>query len=173
MDYRELFEYRDGDIYWIVPSYRGFSKTGKRAGTLNKGYLWVRSKLIGRVTAVHRIVWSMFYGPIDANVVIDHIDRDPLNNRIENLRIATKSQNSQNAKGKSGKKSGLPKNVMRDWTYKGRTAYRVQICKDGVVHRIGNLSLEDATKAAPAFRAAIFGEYAYHPEYDIIVKGAV
>lgn len=50
------------------------------------------------IVAVHTIIWEMHHGKIPNNMVIDHVNGDTLNNRIENLRIATKSQNSFNAK---------------------------------------------------------------------------
>src|SRR5690554_1009947 len=105
----KLFEYRDGEIYWKPQVKRGFTNSGKRAGTVNKGYLWVKSNQLPKQTSVHRIVWEMHNGAIPEGMVIDHINRDPLDNRIENLRVATRSQNSMNAVGKAGKKSGLPK----------------------------------------------------------------
>ena len=45
----------------------------------------------------HAVVWAMHYGHWPATI-IDHINGDPADNRIENLRAATASQNSQNMK---------------------------------------------------------------------------
>ena len=45
--------------------------------------------------AAHRLAWFYVYGTWPKHG-IDHIDGDPANNRIENLREATKSQNAQN-----------------------------------------------------------------------------
>lgn len=48
-----------------------------------------------KVYYVHRIVWCMHYGhPVPD--VIDHIDRDATNNRLNNLREATFSINNLN-----------------------------------------------------------------------------
>lgn len=68
---------------------------GKPAGaTGTSEYSMV--KIMGRGVAVHRVVWELNNGPIPAGMDIDHIDRDKRNNRIENLRIASRSQNMLN-----------------------------------------------------------------------------
>lgn len=58
---------------------------------------------------VHRIIWEMTHGPIPKGHVIDHMNGDPTDNRIENLRLATGSQNSRNQSGKGDR--FLPKCV--------------------------------------------------------------
>lgn len=45
---------------------------------------------------VHRIVWMLHHGVIPDGKVIDHIDRDKLNNHIENLRLVTRAVNNTN-----------------------------------------------------------------------------
>lgn len=47
---------------------------------------------------VHRIIYRMFVGEIPPTMEIDHIDNDTENNRISNLRLATKNQNQHNAR---------------------------------------------------------------------------
>ena len=64
-------------------------------GTLgNRGYWQVR--LLGERFVQHRIVWELHFGPIPEGMVIDHIDRDKSNNRIENLRCTSQSSNMTN-----------------------------------------------------------------------------
>jgi hypothetical protein len=51
----------------------------------------------GRIRAfAHRVIWVMHHGPILDGQLVDHIDGDHLNNRIDNLRLVTKSGNGQN-----------------------------------------------------------------------------
>ena len=45
---------------------------------------------------VHRIIWLLTYGTIDPTLVIDHIDGNPLNNRISNLRLVDHKVNTRN-----------------------------------------------------------------------------
>ena len=45
---------------------------------------------------VHRVIWSLFYED-PGQLLIDHKNRDPSDNRISNLRLATRGQNTMNA----------------------------------------------------------------------------
>ena len=47
---------------------------------------------------VHRLVGLAFLENIDNNPIIDHIDGDPTNNNINNLRWASYGQNAWNTK---------------------------------------------------------------------------
>lgn len=103
-DYDELY----GDLIWRTrPRYHfptdgshgawNAKYPGRRAGTaLDTGYLAVQ--ISGAPYLVHRIVWHMHYG--DTPDELDHINNDPCDNRIFNLRPATRSQNRRNQKRK-------------------------------------------------------------------------
>lgn len=56
---------------------------------------------------VHRIIFEMFNGKIPKAAVIDHIDRNKGNNKIENLRAVDNRVNSRNAKRYSSNSSGV------------------------------------------------------------------
>lgn len=49
----------------------------------------------------HRVIWAL-HNDEWPTVGIDHVDRDKNNNRIENLRLATKSQNAANTEKQAG-----------------------------------------------------------------------
>lgn len=56
--------------------------------------------------AVHRLIWILFNGEIPEGLCIDHINRNRLDNRIENLRIVNHHENMSNHGIKT--KSGYP-----------------------------------------------------------------
>lgn len=67
---------------------------GAPVGSPNKdGHL--KTTIRGKSYLVHRVIWLMNYGEWPAGCV-DHIDGDPANNRLSNLRIASKSENGRN-----------------------------------------------------------------------------
>lgn len=69
-------------------------KIGEVVGTVGKsGYR--RVKIAGQRVMAHRIAWYLTYG-LDPSRFIDHINGNPDDNRIENLREATSELNSQN-----------------------------------------------------------------------------
>ena len=57
----------------------------------------------------HRAVYEAFNGPIKDGCVIDHIDSDPLNNRLENLQSISQSENTR--RGRTGENSKHPRPV--------------------------------------------------------------
>ena len=70
----------------------------------NKGYLRISLCKNGKVKQylIHRIIYEAHKGKIPDNLVVDHIDRNPENNAITNLRIVPRSINNMN-KIKMGK----------------------------------------------------------------------
>lgn len=111
-----LFTWRERSASWFAssgkarpPEWEANRWNSRHAGkpamtTTNSGYK------IGRVDSVilmaHRVAWAIHYGSWPEND-IDHIDGDRSNNRICNLRSATRSQNMMNIGVRSSSKSGL------------------------------------------------------------------
>lgn len=98
---RSLFSYEDGVLIWKKGS--AGHKAGAIAGTINKGYIRIRVGKIGYLA--HRIIWLFHYGYLSEND-IDHIDRNPVNNRIENLRETSVQCNVRNSSVNSNNTSG-------------------------------------------------------------------
>lgn len=71
------------------------------SGTLRNGY--VRYNLKGKLYSAHRLVYETFVGPIPQGMVIDHINGIKDDNRLENLRCISQSENAINAQ-KNGHK---------------------------------------------------------------------
>lgn len=70
-------------------------RANKRAGRIDvQGYATVL--VLGKHRKAHRIIWEMHHGPIPEGMVIDHIDGNPANNQLTNLRLATQCQNLSN-----------------------------------------------------------------------------
>lgn len=61
--------------------------------------------VFGKFCYAHRIVYAIVHGEFPETV--DHIDGDPLNNRIENLRAATIQQQQWNKPARKGTSSGV------------------------------------------------------------------
>jgi hypothetical protein len=99
MNYKELSEELNYD-----PATGRFTWK-KEAGTISNGYRLLRVNQ--KNMWAHRVAWLMATGEDPEGMVIDHINGDRLDNRIENLRTATYSQNSANAKRHSRNTSGL------------------------------------------------------------------
>lgn len=101
----ELLRYDDGKLY----KYIAYKKCWKQAGGFGRSGKNVLSRTIG-IDGVrhfeHRVIAAMF-GLDVADKQIDHIDGDPLNNRIENLRVVTCSENLRNTKRKSDTFGGV------------------------------------------------------------------
>lgn len=81
---------------------------GKEAGSITKdGYRVICTTVNGKqkLMLVHRLVWFLETGDAPKPPqVLDHINHDPDDNRIENLRLVTQKENCRNRKSKKVKK---------------------------------------------------------------------
>ncbi len=96
---REQFDYNDGFLV---------RKTGANAGKPITGGKGVYSEICFNVKmyAAHRLIYAWHNGEIGKSLLIDHIDRNKKNNKIENLRAVSASENSQNRKKPVNNTSG-------------------------------------------------------------------
>lgn len=91
------YDRETGVFVWKPRGSRFFDPiyAGKPAGSNVNGY-WI-IMLDGVNCRAHRIAWLLAHGEDPPND-IDHIDNNPLNNRIANLRIATRAENLANSR---------------------------------------------------------------------------
>lgn len=106
-----LYSPSSGELIWRarddVPRRVRKRFAGKPAGH-KSGRGYVQVWVWGRLYLAHRVVWKMHHG--DEPAILDHIDGNPANNRIENLRPANQVQNQANRKRTRGR--ALPKGVL-------------------------------------------------------------
>lgn len=127
---------------------------GKRVGTLDRrtGYRLVcvdRKYLLE-----HRVIWKMAHGE-DPVEELDHKDGDKTNNRLANLREATRVDNCRNSKRGVGK-SGY-RNVQWDSHF---LCWKVDVSFKGKKHVFkGFNSPEAADAAAKELRQAVHGGF--------------
>lgn len=113
---------QDGTLVWRV-SRGGKTKAGDIAGcNETKGYWCIRYKRIAY--KAHRLVWLYVYGKFP-NGQIDHIDGNKSNNRVENLRECSQSENQRNVLLRQDNTSGF-KCVSKD-KKTGKWKVRAQI----------------------------------------------
>lgn len=99
---KELLDYSPETGEFVRKVQRaGNAKVGQKAGTYFNGYLTIR--VDGRKYPAHRLAWLYMYGYFpERPLVIDHIDQNPSNNRIDNLRAVTQAVNQYNRSASRG-----------------------------------------------------------------------
>lgn len=163
----EAFTYHDGKLYWNVrPQHhfntvRGCNRTnsefaGRMAGDIHHtGYVYIR--FMGFDFAAHRLIWVMHHGPIPDSMEIDHIDKDRLNNRIENLRLSQYSGQASNQRKRKDNKSGFRGVCFEKET--GRYVASIQANRKQI--KIGRFrDAESAALAYDRYARVLHGEFA-------------
>ncbi len=132
-------------------------KLSKFGWYLSKKY--IQASINCKVTMLHRYIMNC---PDDK--IIDHIDNNPLNNKKENLRIATLIENSYNSE-KSTKTKNTYKGV---YTMKNSIRYRTSIRKDNKDYYLGTYDTELQAAVAYNLKATeLFGAFAYQNKLDL------
>lgn len=129
----------------------------------SKGHLQVRLCKNGKPKSllVHRLVALHFITNPGNKKCVDHINGDKTNNKIENLRWATVSENAANSKIQSTNTSGV-KGV--HW-FKRTSKWCVHIQINGVQTNLGYFAtLEEATTVRRAAAQEHFGEFCHSSE---------
>lgn len=149
----DFFEYKDGDLYW-KKDMNHITKAGNVAGSSTaKDYKNVIFN--GRAHKVHRLIFLYHHGYLPE--VVDHIDGNPINNKIENLRAADSLKNSYNKKIPLHNTSGV-KGV--HWHTQDKK-WRVQFNVNGKSKYFGSYNDIDYAKfVAEAMRYKYHGEFA-------------
>jgi hypothetical protein len=164
---RQLLDYNaaTGDFTWLPRGPEMFSHikafriwnarySGKLAGHITEnGYLIVR--LYPTVFMAHRLAWLLVYGePVPE---IDHIDRDRSNNRIANLRAATRGQNRAN----SGTSKNSTTGVKGVNAHKNR--FHARIMHNGDAIHLGSFrTVQEAAEARRKAAERLHGEFTRH-----------
>jgi hypothetical protein len=128
----KLVEYKDSNLYWLKTQSPRAVK-GTVAGSKNSNNYY-RIGINKTCYCLHRIIWIYHYGAIPEKMEIDHINNNPSDNRIENLRLATRLQNEYN-KPKKGYRFEAGK-------------WRAKIKVDGKQKHLGMFDTEDDARLA-------------------------
>lgn len=148
-----MFVYRDGEFIWTNPPRKAHRAViGTAAGRPDgRGYKLIR--ILGHSYKRHRLVWLYHTGKWPAGQ-LDHIDMDRSNDRIENLREATPSQQCANKRYHAGR--FLPGVRKQE---RGRFLADITVRMKKI--RLGRFDTEEEAHAAYlAAREKFFGEYA-------------
>ena len=93
-----------GEFTWR-PAVCNIKKANSLAGyKATNGYTCIAYK--STYYYAHRLAWVYVYGAIPEGATIDHINGNKSDNRLENLRLATRAEQSQNTSLYKGNTSG-------------------------------------------------------------------
>jgi hypothetical protein len=158
-----LYESEPGILRWKVERKKGTGKgydaamPGDIAGYLLKKFGRWRISIDGVKYYRSRIIWEMYNGMIPYKMQIDHINLNKLDDRIENLRLATNSENNRNTRLKSSNTSGF-KGVY--WSKeKKKWCARIRIGNNKRMNLGYFLKLEDASNAYNLASKEFHGEF--------------
>lgn len=152
----EMFTFKGGHTVEHTCAKWNAAYAGTPAFTyvMSNGYL--QGNIFGKLYLAHRVAWAIQHGEWPSTL-IDHEDRDKRNNRIKNLRLATKSQNAANTGSTLGGSSQF-RGVC--WS-KAAEKWVAYISHDKKRKHLGTFADElSAAKAYDAAAISIFGKFA-------------
>lgn len=145
---REMFTYdpHTGRLVWKKIAYKSTAKVGEVAGSIIRcpaGSRW-RIGMARTIFFNARLVWIYHYGDIPQDMQIDHKNQNTLDDRIENLRLASSLQQKWHSRPR--KNNPLPKGVIE--LKRGNKRFRADIRMDGKKRTIGYYSTAEEAHEA-------------------------
>lgn len=118
---------------------------------------FIRITISGVAYPAHRIAMVMSGVDIDVSLSVDHINRNPFDNRLDNLRPATHRQNLRNM----GKRRNSERKYIgvREYGKYGKFMFRLS-GDSGIIQRNGFTSEIDAAIARDAMAIRVYGSFA-------------
>ena len=102
---RSLLHYSpETGVFTRLRSRRG-DAVGKVTGCVDKNTGYVKIHIEGFLYLAHRLAWIYMHGDCEG-MMVDHINMDRADNRIENLRLVNNSQNMHNRLATKASKTG-------------------------------------------------------------------
>lgn len=127
----------------------------------NKDSKYIQTRIKGKMIKLHRYIMNMN----NSNLVVDHINRNPLDNRKSNLRICSYKENSFNKSIRVDNTSGIPGVSF----HKTNKKWRAKIKYNNLTIHLGYF--EDINEALINRRVAeeiLFGEYSPNEKLENI-----
>jgi hypothetical protein len=146
----KVFTLIDSEDYSKIKDYtwRYNKLTGYAYKTRYAGRLRGQSKMV--TDYLHRFILDV----TDRNTQVDHINGDKLDNRRENIRTVTRSQNQQNRKlHRDGRPIGV-----NYYEYKGKKQVQARILRNGRLYWLGFWPNEEIAGEAYRFAVELFEE---------------
>jgi len=116
---KEILHYNpiEGSFVWRKSI--GSAKAGNKAGYIHHmGYHYIGIK--GEAHSLHRLAWIYSNGSIPEGKEIDHLNGNKSDNRLANLRTASRSMNCKNSRMYKSNASGLTGVALADGAYTAR-----------------------------------------------------
>lgn len=141
-------------------------KTGRELkGTIKRNdYRTVQLTIEGKPKSlmVHRLVAEAFCENPNGYTIVDHINRDKLDNRVENLRWVTSRENAQNATPAERKPGDTVYDITKEWAV-CKLAPNYGVTKTGIVFNLKNNKILKPANRNGYLRVSLNGKmYSVH-----------
>lgn len=140
---------------WSAAAYNA-ANAGKEAFTAKDRRGYLHGKVGGVKYQAHRIIWKLVHG-VDPDQV-DHINGNPSDNRLVNLRACTSAENARNYKKRN---SGVSKYRGVSWVVRDeRWVASINVAGRGRISLGGHPDEEAAARAYDKAARELHGEFA-------------
>lgn len=154
--FHEAFKYIDGKLFWKINTNKSKDLIGQEAGCKSSGSYGLVN--LDKVSyCIHKVVFCMHHGFIP--VVIDHVNGNSKDHRIENLRAADHTTNNCNKAFQKNNTSGV-KGLT--WSKQAKK-WQARITFKKKHHHLGYFECkDDAAEFLTLARETLHGDFANH-----------